>query len=1045
MNVFRRRYLISLFYLMVLTIGIASWINIPMELAPEIQLPTVTVTYRLGSTSPEVMEQEVTRKVEQVASRLRDVEKISSITSEGLSRVTITFRKQAPVDFRTVELQEYLFGIRDALPQSLVQQPISRSVPRELSELTTFMTWSVHGDIPPRGLLEIAEKQIRLPLMGLSGLSEVTLQGVREPALSVVFNMTLLEQLQLSPQQVMNDVRQNLQWRSAGFSDTAAGRFTIMVPPQFTNTQDIEQMPLRLNHSERQIKLGDIASVRLQDYPDRQIRRINGNPSLSVQFDKESGADALLLADELRSRLERIQSEMPPGVTVRLEQDNTERLRKQLGELQLQSIYSILSVFLVLLAFIRRLRAPFVILGSIILSILISISVLYLIDATINLLTLAGLTVAIGMIIDNAVVVFEYVNPGLPAGREQRLVHIKQTLGKAFVPVLGSTLTTVGIFIPLLFAMEEVRTFLVPLALSLSFTLLASVVVSLTWIPYALVWLVPPSIKETKTTRITTSSVARRITKRFSLIRIFHYRKKLRWVLTFVLFAAIGIPSFTIQEPTWKGDSWVKTVTKPYFSNKRAVDQWIGGITYHFFNKTYFGEPWGRSQGERIFVSINTPQGTPLEEIDKIARNFERIAEPYTQAFEFFETTISEQFGARMIFHVKDEYLTQPSPYMLYSELAYLAARTGNSQISVSGLGESYFSGGGSFSQGSIRLKGYSYSGLEETARLLQTRLERNRRVQNVDINQTGFYSRGDLQQYFLKFDESQIVSKGMNRRNVLDVLQIDINPENIQGRVEFQGQRMYLMGIGERQNQYWMDFRDRPRNYQQTLFTIGEIAELEKRRILSEIRREDQSYSRTIAYDFMGPSQMANTFRENTLEQFPFPIGITFVESNLWSFLQTEQRQNLLFVMLMALLSVWMIVSALLERWRDPFVVIMAVPLALLGVMSGILYHELNFGQGAIAGTLLSVGVVVNNAILLIHDKDAMRKAGVWGIRSWVHVYRHRIRAILITTLTTVAGLIPLIIIGSDPFWKDLAVVVCWGLGFSTILILTFAGMWGK
>ncbi len=1045
MNLFRRRYLISLFYMMVLTVGVSSWLSIPMELAPEIQLPSITVSYRWGSTSPEVMEQEVTRKVEQVASRLRDVEKISSITSEGTTRVTVTFRKEAPVDFRTVELQEYLFGIKDALPQSLVQQPITRSVPRELSDMTTFMTWSIHGSLPPRTLLEIADRQIRLPLMGLPGLSEVELQGVREPALSIVFNTFLLEQLSLRPNEIMGLVRQNLEWRSAGFTDHGSGRFTLMVPPQVSHIEDIERIPIKLRDSDRQIRLVDIATVELRDYPDRQIKRINGNNALTIRFDKEGGADALSLAEEIRRRMESIQSELPEGVIIRLEQDNTERLRKQLDELQMQSAYSVIAVFLVLLLFIRRFRAPFVILGSIVFSILISITILYMIGVTINILTLAGLTVSIGMIIDNAVVVFEYINPGLPKGRNARIDHLRNNLGHAVVPVLGSTLTTVGIFIPLLFAMESIRMFLVPLAQALSFTLLASVVVSLTWIPYALVWLVPKSVHEKNKRRIRWPAWIRRIQRYFSLTRIFHYRRKLRWVLTFALIAAIGIPTFTIKEPTWSGDSWVRKITKPYFDNKREIDKWVGGITNQFFAKTYFGEPWGRSQGERIFVSINTPQGTPLEEIDKIARNFEIITEPYSHAFEFFETTVSEQFGARIILHVKDEYLVQPDPYILYAELIYLAARTGNSRISVSGLGDGFFSGGGSFSQGNIQLTGYSYTELENTARQLQHRLERNRRVQNVDINQTGFFSRGDLQQYFLKFDEPQIISKGLNRREVLDALQVDINPENIAGRIEFQGQRMYLMGIGQRQNQYWMDFRDRPRQFNDTHFTMGEIADLDKRKILSEIRRENQSYSRTIAYDFMGPPQMANTFRESILEQFPFPIGINFVDRSFWSFAQMEQRQNMLFVMLMALLSVWMIVSALLERWRDPFVVIMAVPLALLGVMSGILYHELNFGQGAIAGMLLSVGVVVNNAILLIHDKDRMRRAGIWGLRSWVHVYKNRIRAILITSLTTIAGLIPLIIIGSDPFWKDLAVVVCWGLGFSTLLILTFAGMWGK
>lgn len=1027
---------------MVITVGLVSWQTIPMELAPDIQLPSVTVSHRWGSTPPEVMEQEVTRKVEQMASMLRDVEGINSSTREGMSSVTIRFRKGAPVDFRAVELQESLHGIRDALPRSLIQMPISRSVPRELSEMQTFMVYSLHGDLPPRNLLEIAEQRIRIPLMGLPGLSEITLSGVREPALSIVFNSVSLEHYDLQPNQLLQSIRRNLNWHSAGFADQPGGRYSIMVPPQFKNVEDIERMHLRLPESDRLIYLADVATVQIQDYPENERRRINGSPALNIRFDKEGGADALSLAEEIGQRMEVIQGQMPEGISIRLEQDNTERLRIQLSELQTQSVYSIIAVFLVLLIFIRRFRAPFLILGSILFSLLISISLLQLIGYTINVITLAGLTVAIGMIIDNAVVVFEIVNPGLPSGRNERIEHLRKTLKRAVVPVLGSTLTTIGIFIPLLFAMEANRELLVPLGYALSFTLLASVLVSLTWIPYALVWLVPGNVRE----RVTFKDIRKGgIFKKVNLIRIFYWRRRLRWVLMIALIAAIGIPTFTIDEPSWDGDSWKRTLTKPYFDNKRNIDKWIGGITYRFFNDTFFGEPWSRTQGEQVFISINTPQGTPLEEIDKIARNFEIVAEPYQYTFEYYETTVSERFGARLVFHIKPEYLTEMGPYRFYSEVSYLAARTGNSRISVSGLGDFFSSGGGGSVSSSITLQGYSYTQLEETAKEIQRRLEQNRRVQNVDINQTGFWGRNDLQQYFLSIDEEQILAKGMNRANVLDVLQVDINPQNISGRVEFQGQQMYLMGLGERQNQYWMDFRDRPRNYRNTMFTMGEISNLEKRDIMSDIRRENQAYTRGISYDFMGPNQMAQNFRNDLLEAFPFPIGVRVQERSFWGFGGSESRENMIFIMMMALLSVWMIVSALLEKWRDPFIVILAVPLALLGVMSGVLFHEMNFTQGAIAGTLLSVGVVVNNAILLMHEKERMRKSGIWGLRSWVYVYRSRFRAIIITSLTTIAGLVPLIIFGTDPMWTNLAVVVSWGLGFSTVLLLLLTGLFGK
>src|SRR5699024_2858146 len=176
----------------------------------------------------------------------------------------------------------------------------------------------------------------------------------------------------------------------------------------------------------------------------------------------------------IRSKIKDIQKIMPEGMTLQLEQDATEQLRQQYGELRYQSMFSLLVVFLVLLVFIRRFRAPFVILGSILFSLLLSIIVLYFMDYTLNIITMAGLTVALGMIVDNAVIVFEGVNPNLPGARSKRFKHIKERLPHTVVPVLGGTLTTVGIFIPVLFTLKELQIFLIPLAVALSFTLVAS-------------------------------------------------------------------------------------------------------------------------------------------------------------------------------------------------------------------------------------------------------------------------------------------------------------------------------------------------------------------------------------------------------------------------------------------------------------------------------------------------------------------------------------------------------------------------------------------
>jgi len=1047
-NLLRRRYLISLTYLLVVLIGFAAWRDISLELAPNLSLPSITVNYTWGSTSPEVMEQEVTRKVEQAANRLRDVQKIQSISREGQASITITFSRNAPVEYRIVELQEYLFALRETLPASVRQGNISRRIPEELQDMETFLVYSISGDRPVHDLLEYARRNIRMQMIGMEGLADVEINGARDPALTIEFDTGKLENYRLSPTTILNRIRQNLEWRSSGYIESSGSRVSLLVPPQYSDLEQIRRMKLTLPGSNRLLKLSDIATVSIEDYPAKSMKRINGSPALSLNFVKETGADAIGLAEEIRNRLQEITASLPGSMTLQLERDSTEDLRRQFGTLQYQALVSIIVVFLVLLLFIRRFRAPFVILGSILFSILCSVAILYFTGYTLNVITLAGLTVALGMIIDNAVVVFEQLNPNLPGNKNDRLSHIKRELPHNIVPVLGSTLTTIGIFIPLFFAMEELRLFLVPLAVALTLTLVSSLFIALSWIPYALVWLVPPgkAKMEKKKSRFESFSLFELLRK--PILWVFSLRHKYRWVVYGGLIAVLGIPLFAIEEPAWEEGTWWPEFTQVYFNNRSDIDPWIGGLSYRFFNETYFGSPWRGRRQERIYISIRTPQGTPIGEIDKMARNFEKIVKPYEEAFSFYETRLSEYSGARLVFYIKDEFLNRAEPYMYYAEAMYLAARTGNSAITVSGLGDGISTGFGSgFSGHRILLKGFSYDELLDLARDLEGRLKRSRRVREVDIHGTGFFTRNDLSQYRLKLNDDELAQHGLNRRDLLNSIALDVNPTNTRGRVEIGGRRMFLIGRNRQRDSYEEELRAEKRMADSVVFSLNEVAQLTKEQSQPEIRREDQSYFRSVRVDFLGPYRLASDYIKGVIEKTPVPVGarIQFGSGGFFDFGNDKKVQNLLVLLGLTLLSVWMIVSALLESWLDPLVVILAVPLSLIGIMAGTLYHDLAFDRGAIAGTLLCVGVVVNNSILLMHEKERFRSRGIHGLRSWLYVYRNKMRAVLITTLTTIGGLLPMILIGESEFWQLLATIVVWGLGGSTLLILLLMGIWEK
>ncbi len=1047
MNLFRRRYLISLTYLLVGVIGFIAWRNISLEMAPDLSLPSITVSYYWGTTSPEVMEKEVTRNVEQAVTRLQGVQKVESITQAGRSTVTVTFAKSTPVDYRVVELQEYLSALEQALPEEVRQGSITRRVPEQLSDMQTFMVYSISGQRPVRELLEYARRNIRLRLLGIEGLAEIEINGARAPALVVEFNTDMLEKLELSPGALLRQIREDLSWRSAGYTQAKGKQVSLLVPPQVNGLNDIRNMPVALPQSSQIIILSEIANISIQDYPATSMKRINGSPALTLRFGKESGADAIALAERIRTQIEEIRKQLPTGMTLQLEHDATEELRKQFGELQFQALISLLVVFVVLLIFIRRFRAPFVILGSIIFSLLLSIMALFFMDYTLNVITLAGLTVALGMIVDNAVIVFEELNPELPLNRNDRFGHIKKLLPRTIVPVLGGTLTTIGIFIPVLFTLKELQLFLIPLAVALSFTLVSSVLIALTWIPYALIWLVPDKGEEVNEKNKTKKSLFKYVRK--PVLWFFAWRHKLRWFVYIGLLLLVGLPLFAIEEPNWEEETDWPEFTKIYFENRSDIDPWIGGLTYRFFNKTYFGSPWGWPEQQSIYISIRTPQGTPVEKINRMAKNFEKIVQPYEEAFSYYETYISEYYGARLQFYIKEEYLDEPEPYIFYAEAMFLAARTGNSAISVGGLGQGISTGfGSSYGGQQITLTGYSYDKLLQLAKNLRRRLKQNRRVREVDISGSGWFSRGDLYQYYLRLNEEKLTALGLNRRELYSAIALDINPENTFGRVNFNGKQLFLIGRNQARQLYPAGLMEEKRVGPQdtVVFSLDQVAALDKQSVQSTIRRENQSYFRIVTVDFLGPYRLARDYITSVLKKTPVPVGMNIeYGSGFFSFGSDDRTWNILWLLFLTIVTVWMISAAVLENWLDPLVVILTVPLALLGIMAGVMYHDMAFDRGAIAGTLLCVGVVVNNAILLMHEKQKYRGLHIGGLRSWLYVYKHHMRAVLITTLTTIGGLLPMIIFGESEFWSQLAMVTTWGLAVGTLMLLLLVGIWEK
>ncbi len=1044
----------ALVYLLIVLLGWEFWVRIPVELVPDTSLPAITVTYSWGGTSPEAMERDITRKVEGLARQLKGVKKLQSVTTEGTSQVTIQFQKNVPVDYRIVEMREMLNNLSNNLPLDVSQPNITKQIPKQLQDTRDFMVWSVSGAMNRYDLLDWAQRNLKIPLSGMDGIADVQLSGVRDPALTITFNPDYIQKWHLSVNRILGQIRTGMDWNTAGYLSPAAKRIPMVQLPEYKTLNGIRQFPVQLPDSSGIVRLSSIATVAMQDYPEHSLQRFNGKPALTLIIEKTPGADALNLAARVNAKMAQLRKSLPPGVTLHLEHDSTKELRERLTNLDQQAWFSLGCVFLILLIFIWELRAPFIILSSIIFSVLMSIGLLYLVGYTLNIFTMAAITIALGMLVDNAIVVFEQVRPELPEEREQRIHHVSEGVKRVTVPVIGNTLTTVCIFIPMLFALTKLRYFLVPLGVGLTLTLLSSVVICLTWIPYALVWLIPRrnlNISFLKKIRNKLEQIRKksRIPERMWLLGLL-WRHRVRWLVYITLIFLIGIPLFLIPEPKWAQNDDAKGLEKlsmVYFNNRKEIDSWIGGISYRFYNNAYFGQPFQSGGGEVLTVDITAPMGTPLTELNKIAGNFERIAQPYKYALDYFETEVSDyNYNARIQFYFKKAYLDKAAPYMLKNDATYLAARTGNTNISVSGFGQGYYSGGGgSGSSYSYKLTGYSYDALLSVAKDIKRRLQKNPRVRNIDISGSGYFYRSGLYHYVLHPNNKLLYRYGLTKSSLYQTLYPEISQAATYGRVQFGGRQVYLMGRIARPDHAYTSLMTKPRQTGNVIYKLGEVASLKKQKVMSQITKENQRYVRYVSFSFIGPYEYGQTLAKSLLKKLPLPVGIHANIPN-YNFGNTNSEyQGLAEVLLFALLIVWMIVSALLESWWEPVIILLSVPLSLVGVMYCVLQYDLSFGNGAFAGTLLLVGVVVNNAILLLHGRQLQGFGGVNGARAWIYTYRDRMRSVILTTLTTLAGLLPLMLQNTSEFWHNMAIVVFWGLSVSTVLIVLLAGIWEK
>ncbi len=1007
----RRPVAVAMGYVAVALLGVRAWQDIPIELMPDTQLPRLTVEATWRGASPETVEAFLTSPLEAAIQLVEGVEKVVSESSESRATIRIEFSRDVDMDFARLDLSERLATLEEnELPPGVDRVVVQPYIPEEFRETQNrgLLRYTFTGARTLESLRKHLDDVVVPELSRVEGVALVTAYGGRERLLEVELDRELMAAMGVASYEVDRKLADLDLVREAGAVRDGDRQWTVTIRNRPVSAQDIRSAIVKSDGG-RIVRLSDIAVVR-DTYEDiRSHNRVNSRPSVDMLITKEIGANSVRVADRVKERLAAVELRNPPNTRFILNWDESRQIRRQMSDLRSRALISVIVIFGVLFLFLGSLRSAIVVFATIASSILISLNLIYFAGFSLNVLTLMGLAMAFGLIVDNSIVVLENIYRRWQSGRP-RDSAILEGASHVVLPIMAATATTLIVFAPFVYLQDELRIYYLPLAIVVVLSLLASLLVAFSFIP-GLVGRILPARDGAGTSA---GGVAAGAAAARDPLYLRFYR---------------GLVGYTLRWP------WVVV---------GICVALLGGSGYLFEQYVNKGRIWGGGWGQQTYIdiSIRLPRGSDIERTDQLTRYFEERLREMPEVERFVTQVFPESSRTRVTF--PEELELTDVPVRIKEQLFAFSLGFSRAEVRVYGYGPSFYGGGGSPPNYSIQVLGYNYEKVRDIAEDLGGRLQRYPRIRDVNTNASfGYFTRDRASEFAVDIRRDVVARHDIT----VDVLVGQIS-DAVRGQVS-----QDLLKIGGDEVRYDVKLEGNREvdlvELRQTMVLtpagnpvrLGELVTIRPREVLATIRREDQQYERTVAYEFRGPYKLGDLYHNTVIDMTSVPPGYTVKKADRWRW-STEEQSQMALVLLVSIFLIYMVTAALFESLLLPLCVLLTVPMALIGVFLLFFYLDAHFTREAYIGVIMMGGIVVNNAILLVDHINRVRRETALGLKQAIlKGTLERVRPILMTTTTTILGLTPLVIFSetaNSNIWNALTYALIGGLASSTFLVLT-------
>lgn len=996
----RRPVTTVMFYAALVILGIVSLSRMSMDLFPEISFPTISINTSYSGAGPEEIEKLITIPIERAVATVNGVESITSTSEEEFSRVGVHFAWGTDLEAAANDIRSNLDRVRRRLPDDADTPTVFKFD----STAMPIMTLGLSGEMDEGDLRDLAEDEISYQLQKIPGVASVEVRGGRGREIRVILKQARLQALGITVEQVSNAIGSENSNLPAGYLAAGPGDFLLRTMGEFRSLDEIRNIVITVRDG-IPVYLKGLATIEegLEDI--RSLVRIDGKPGIVLSIRKQSDANTVAVADRVYKVLDELR-QAHRNIQLRVINDNSTYIRSAVRSVSNSAVIGAFLAGFILLLFLHNFRATMITGIVMPISILATFILAYFGKMTLNTISLGGLALGVGMLVDNSVVVLDNIfRIHQQNGGDIGSAALEGTV--EMVPAItASTLTTVCVFFPMIYISGRAGIVYKELSYMVIFSLLCSLVVAITLIPMLCSkFLKMHDLNEDETNDL-----------RGYLVKIQHhweisYEKLLKWCLANkVKVLATGILIFLGTLVLWPllGSELVQTTDE--------------GV---------------------ISVRLNLPEGTRLEETDLTAKYVEDFIAKMVPELEHMEASVysgSANLTLRLKSRNQRDRSTQDVVKLLQQNLKIPGARLRvREQNSIRML---Y---GGSQYPIVIDIRGYGQETAKQVADLVMERLGRIPGIGDVT---------------FSREEERPELNVIINRKRAADLgISAAQIAKAIQGNVEGDIATIYRKDGEEYEVRVNLEEADRSSRQDLGRILVSgpggqtvplmSVVEIVQGNSPTAIERKDQERNMTVSAGLVGRdlSSVMKDIRED-LSKITLPSGISIYYAGDYEE-QQKSSQEILIALILALALVYMVMASQFESFLDPFIIMFSVPFALGGVILALFLTDTNINTQVYIGLIMLGGIVVNNAIVLISYYRILMEQGAGLTTAVLKGSRSRLRPILMTTTTTVLGLLPLALgIGEGSETQTpLARTVIGGLTFSTVLTLflipvIFAGL---